>query len=70
MATRATKVDRKTAGKLLGYARVSTADQNLTIQRQALKGAGVATIFEEKASGTKRDGRTEPQKVPSSPCWS
>ena len=63
MATRATKVDRKTAGKLLGYARVSTADQNLTIQRQALKGAGVATIFEEKASGTKRDGRTELQKV-------
>ena len=63
MATRATKADRKTAGKLLGYARVSTADQNLTIQRQALKGAGVATIFEEKASGTKRDGRTELQKV-------
>jgi DNA invertase Pin-like site-specific DNA recombinase len=63
MATRVTKADRKTAGKLLGYARVSTADQDLTIQRQALKGAGVATIFEEKASGTKRDGRTELQKV-------
>src|SRR5215468_9551516 len=63
MATRATKADRKTAGMFLGYARVSTADQNLTTQRQALKGAGVATIFEEKASGTKRDGRTELQKV-------
>jgi DNA invertase Pin-like site-specific DNA recombinase len=53
----------KGRGKLLGYARVSTTDQDLTVQRQALKGAGVATIFEEKASGTKRDGRTELSKV-------
>ena len=51
------------AGKPIGYARVSTADQDLAVQRQALKGAGVAIIFEEKASGTKRDGRTELQKV-------
>jgi DNA invertase Pin-like site-specific DNA recombinase len=53
----------KGRGKLLGYARVSTTDQDLTVQRQALKGSGVATVFEEKASGTKRDGRTELQKV-------
>jgi DNA invertase Pin-like site-specific DNA recombinase len=46
-------------GKLLGYARVSTSDQDLTVQRQALKGAGVGTIFEETA----RNDRTELQKV-------
>jgi DNA invertase Pin-like site-specific DNA recombinase len=55
--------DAQRSGKLIGYARVSTADQDLVVQRQALKGAGVAVIFEEKASGTKRDGRTELQKV-------
>jgi DNA invertase Pin-like site-specific DNA recombinase len=70
MAAKAARAERKTAaapekvrGKLLGYARVSTMDQDLTVQRQALKGAGVATIFEEKAFGTKRDGRTELSKV-------
>ena len=50
-------------GKLIGYARVSTTDQDLTVQREALKRAGVGVIFEEKASGTKREGRTELQKV-------
>jgi DNA invertase Pin-like site-specific DNA recombinase len=70
MATKPTKTKRKTAAapenvrnKLLGYARVSTTDQDLTVQRQALAAAGVVTIFEEKASGAKRDGRTELQKV-------
>src|SRR5215468_8736741 len=53
----------KGRGKLLGYARVSTTDQDLSVQREALRGASVGTIFEEKASGTKRDGRTELQKV-------
>ena len=51
------------SGKLFGYARVSTTDQDLAMQREALKLAGVGVIFEEKASGTKRDGRTELQKV-------
>jgi DNA invertase Pin-like site-specific DNA recombinase len=58
-----TTAPNKGRSKLLGYARVSTTDQDLTVQRQALKSAGVHTIFEEKASGTKRDGRTELQKV-------
>jgi DNA invertase Pin-like site-specific DNA recombinase len=53
----------KRRGKLLGYARVSTADQDLTIQRQALAAARVATVFEEKASGSKREGRGELAKV-------
>ena len=42
-----------------GYARVSTGDQDLTIQRAALKAAGASVIRAEKASGTRRDGRTE-----------
>ena len=49
--------------KRLGYARVSTTDQDLKIQRKALKRAGCGVIFEEKVSGTKRDGREELTKV-------
>jgi DNA invertase Pin-like site-specific DNA recombinase len=41
------------------YARVSSVDQDLTVQREALKKAGVRVAFEEKASGIKRDNRSE-----------
>jgi DNA invertase Pin-like site-specific DNA recombinase len=44
-----------------GYARVSSLDQDLSIQRAALKAAGCGAIRAEKASGTRRDGRTELQ---------
>jgi len=40
---------------LVGYARVSTVDQNLDLQRDALEGAGVERIFQESASGASRD---------------
>ena len=43
------------------YARVSTLDQDLTIQRAALKAAGCSVVRAEKASGSRRDGRTELQ---------
>ena len=46
---------------LYGYARVSTLEQDLRIQRAALKAAGCDIVRAEKASGTRRDGRTELQ---------
>lgn len=36
---------------MVGYARVSTSDQETRLQRDALKRAGVRRVFEEKASG-------------------
>lgn len=44
---------------IYGYARVSTTDQDLTIQREALEIAGCTVIREEKVSGTTRTGRGE-----------
>lgn len=45
--------------KLYGYARVSSAGQDLDIQRAALNAAGCDVIREEKMSGTSRQGRAE-----------
>lgn len=40
---------------LIGYARVSTDDQDLSIQRATLNAAGCRRLFEEKVSGAKRN---------------
>jgi DNA invertase Pin-like site-specific DNA recombinase len=46
-------------GELIGYARVSSVGQKLDVQVQALTKAGVQSehLYQEKVSGTKRDGR-------------
>jgi DNA invertase Pin-like site-specific DNA recombinase len=40
---------------LIGYARVSTDDQNLDLQRKTLSKAGCTRIYEEKLSGASRN---------------
>ncbi len=46
---------------LIGYARVSTHDQNLDLQIEGLRKAGCGRIFEDKLSGkrTERPGLTK-----------
>ena len=47
----------------IGYARVSTADQDLSIQEAALRAAGCEVIRAEKRSGTTTEGREELRTV-------
>ena len=46
-------------GRRIGYARVSSDDQDLSIQKAALEKDGCAIVFEEKRSGSKRNGRDQ-----------
>ncbi|MBK7415677.1 MAG: recombinase family protein, partial [Dechloromonas sp.] len=46
---------------LYGYARVSTRDQDFTLQEEALRAAGCDVVRAEKVTGSSRSGRTELQ---------
>jgi len=48
---------------IYGYARVSTEDQDLTLQVETLKAAGATKVLSETANGTKREGRTKLQII-------
>ncbi|WAH66892.1 recombinase family protein [Xanthomonas hortorum] len=48
-------LDLATGRLLLGYARVSTGEQDLTNQRAELHAAGCTKLFSEKVTGTQRD---------------
>ena len=44
---------------IYGYARVSTIDQDLSIQHAALAAAGCTVVRSEKVTGTSTEGRQE-----------
>ena len=48
---------------IFGYARVSSSDQDLSIQETALRAAGCEMVRAEKKSGTSTTGRTELQNL-------
>ena len=43
----------------IGYARVSTVDQDLGIQEEALRTAGCTVLRSEKRSGSTTEGRDQ-----------
>lgn len=47
--------NKSAAGLLLGYARVSTDEQDLSSQRAKLRESGCTKLFSEKVTGTRRD---------------
>jgi Resolvase, N terminal domain len=53
----------------IGYARVSTLDQNFDLQIQALRKAGCKTIFREKVSGVSRGAAGVSAHARSAPQW-
>jgi DNA invertase Pin-like site-specific DNA recombinase len=46
------------AAMILGYARASTDDQDLSLQRRALREAGCRRLYEEKLSGARVTARS------------
>jgi DNA invertase Pin-like site-specific DNA recombinase len=56
---KSTKTIKTADGHLIGYARVSSNDQDTSIQAAALRKAGCDVVRVEKASGKSREGRDE-----------
>jgi DNA invertase Pin-like site-specific DNA recombinase len=56
-------------GALLGYARVSTLEQNSRLQTDALKSAGCYRVFTDRASGA-LDERQQRQATTTLLQWS
>ncbi len=52
-------LEKRPAKRLIGYARVSTQQQNLARQTKALKRVGCAVVYSDKASGKSMAGRPE-----------
>jgi DNA invertase Pin-like site-specific DNA recombinase len=48
---------------IIGYARVSTTDQDLEVQKEALRKARCSVIRSEKCSGAKLKGRTQLETI-------
>ena len=48
---------------VIGYARVSTTDQDLSIQEEVLRTAGCTVLRSEKRSGSTTEGRDQLQTV-------
>ena len=47
--------DHPAGGMLVGYARVSTVEQNLHLQQDALTAAGCKKLFKDTLSGARED---------------
>lgn len=50
-------------GRKIGYARVSSVEQNLDVQLRQLEEAGCVKVYREKASGKSRQHRTELRRM-------
>jgi DNA invertase Pin-like site-specific DNA recombinase len=49
------KVRRMTMGRFIGYARISTEEQDLTLQTEELKKAGCTEVFTDVTSGARSE---------------